>query len=154
MAAATDDKLGKLTERQREVYDLFQDGRTPSEIGEVLDLSSSAVQGHLSVLRSRRLIPKGRRGRRRGSANGRPAEATTTVRRSTESATGHVVEIDGIPTLKQSVAEIDAKIEQDQATIAEIEEQHSRLPGLTGEVERLTHLREAIETAAQEGSPA
>jgi predicted ArsR family transcriptional regulator len=45
-----------LTERQADVLRLYREGKSPTEIGKELDISSQGVHGHLRRLRAHGLI--------------------------------------------------------------------------------------------------
>lgn len=111
MAVSTDN----LTPRQREVYERAEKGMKPADIARDLALSPNAVQGHLSVLRSRGLIPKtattkskrSRSGARNRSRNG--STAVTASRAGSDS--GRAVLFPGVPSLDRAITEIDERLE-------------------------------------------
>lgn len=47
-----------LTDKQREVLALVQEGKTPTEIGKAMDISSQAVHGHFRRLREAGVMPE------------------------------------------------------------------------------------------------
>lgn len=59
-----------LTEKQRQVLELHNEGKNPTEIAEALGISSQGVHGHFRRLRSKGLMPE-EPGRRRPTPNGR-----------------------------------------------------------------------------------
>jgi hypothetical protein len=46
-----------LTDKQREVLELHNDGKSPTEIGKALGITSQAVHGHFRRLRASGLLP-------------------------------------------------------------------------------------------------
>lgn len=63
-----------LTDKQREVLELHNDGKSPTEIGKALGITSQAVHGHFRRLRASGLVPD--TGAAKPAAAKRPARIT------------------------------------------------------------------------------
>jgi predicted ArsR family transcriptional regulator len=57
MSTITSPSSADITDKQREVLSLVEEGKTPTEIGKAMDISSQAVHGHLRRLREAGVLP-------------------------------------------------------------------------------------------------
>lgn len=129
---ATDD----LTDRQKEVLELHNQGKNPTEIGNALAISSQAVHGHFRRLREKGLIP-GDGPPRAAAAKRRPnarrgldaAAAVDAVRQAAEQ------QRDAIHGRQQ---EIDAEIASLNAERSELDGALQAIAGMLGQGESST----------------
>ncbi|MDQ1584581.1 MAG: Bacterial regulatory protein luxR family [Microbacteriaceae bacterium] len=156
---------GAATERQQEVLDLINDGKTVAEMAKALKLTENGVRSHIKRLKARGLVPKSYAsrggGRRRGRGRGRGRAATTAAasNRSTAVARSNgSVHLDGIPALDEAIKQmaarqqeltderdsIDARAEELAAEQAVLRE---RKITVEGEVDQLQRVEKALETA-------
>jgi predicted ArsR family transcriptional regulator len=103
-----------LTERQADVLRLYREGKSPTEIGKELDISSQGVHGHLRRLRAHGLIegdtPKPPAAPRRARSNAvEPFDPADSIRAVVRTITAQ------LDALNAREADIDAEIARLQA---------------------------------------
>lgn len=111
-----------LTERQRDVLRLHQQGKSPTEIGKELEISSQGVHGHLRRLRDKGLI------------EGEP-------RRKPQPTSGAFDASMALKTVRETIAEQTTLIRNRQTEIdqliRELGAERTRLDETLAELERL-----------------
>jgi DNA-binding MarR family transcriptional regulator len=125
----SDDELSRLTDKQREVLRLHNEGKNPTEIGKAMGTSSQAVHGHFRRLRAHGLIadeatPSRVAAARRRTTNGfDPGNALAAVIAAAE---------EGIAKAEQRKRDIDLLVmgldEERRELDATIEELRKHLP--------------------------
>jgi DNA-binding MarR family transcriptional regulator len=109
------DDVSDLTDRQRDVLRLHQEGKNPTEIGAALGITSQAVHGHYRRLRARGLIE--------GDAKPAAERRVTTARNAR--SRGPLAPFDPQDTVRVVVATITAQLDElntrDEAVDAQIE---------------------------------
>jgi DNA-binding Lrp family transcriptional regulator len=119
----------ELTERQRDVLRLQREGKTPTEIGNELGISSQGVHGHLRRLRDHGLIERG------AAKPAKPRDARAPGPRRFDPASTIAAVQQTIATQRAELdtreAEIDAQIEQLREEKRAIEAARKELDKLT-----------------------
>lgn len=120
--------LDELSERQREVLELHNAGKNPTQIGRELNIKSQAVHGHFRRLRDHGYDiegPQPRAARERKSGRSGPFDATDAL------AVVHRAATEGIASAENRQAEIDKEI-------AALKAERKKLDGTIAELR--THL--------------
>lgn len=150
------------TERQQEVLDLIEQGKTVAEMAKALKLTENGVRSHIKRLKQRGLVPKsfasrGGGSRRRRTSNTSRAAATPN-RATAVTASNGSVHLDGIPALDEAIKQmaarqaeltderdsIDARAEELAAEQAVLRD---RKVAVEGEVDQLQRVEKALEGA-------
>jgi predicted ArsR family transcriptional regulator len=153
---------GAATERQQEVLDLIEQGKSVAEIAKAMRLTENGVRSHIKRLKARGLVPKSfasrgssRRRRRGSNTRTRTAASSASDRATTVARSNGNVHLDGIPALDEAVKQmaarqaeltderdsIDSRVEELAAEQAVLTD---RKVALEGEADRLKRVEEAL----------
>lgn len=154
-ATAAPDAVAQLTDRQREVYELARASLKPREIAERLNVTTNAINGHLSVLRSRGLLPKGSNGRGR---SGRQQRARSNRQTAVASSNGERQPTEQ-PTADSGRSMLEGSISKDlgeyvPSLAKTVEEVDARMAVLDAERERLATIKRAALGGVVDEAPA
>lgn len=109
----------KLTDRQREVLRLAQEGKSPTEIGKELGISSQGVHGHMRRLAAHGLIEREPRRRADNGRPIRPADSLETVRRTAKAEIATLKR--RLEALDRDMAKLGEEREEIEAAIADLQ---------------------------------
>jgi predicted ArsR family transcriptional regulator len=94
----------ELTDRQREVLDLVNEGKNPTQIGAALGISSQGVHGHIRRLRGKGLIPE-------DYGAPRPAAAPRKQRDSPTAVDPHAAIMAAMAGIQEQRRQLEARLE-------------------------------------------